>query len=1240
MKLFFKRFLFIPLALVCINIFVANGQGIERIVPPSLKYGFSFDQLETLYLPHSSKDIEDAQATKEGTPLWAGFSLKTEISLGSEGTIVKWPNGEVSWILRLTSPGAPALGVVIEEAKFPSSAVLYLYSEYDPSYIYALSADDIVSGYISTPHIPTESLIVEYTEKTGNINQNLRGSFVITDLVVIYNGLETAFGSKDLGDSDWCQININCSPEGDNWQFHKRGVARMIFRVGSSWYYCTGSLINNTNQDGTPYFLTADHCGGNASAADRNVWQFYFNYERPGCANTGTPPMNVQTGCFLRSRGLLAGGSDFQLVQLNSTPPQAWNPYYNGWDRNTAAATGGVGIHHPSGDAKKISTFNGTLVSATPNISGSVMATNAAWRVIWSATTNGHACTEGGSSGSPLFNNAGLIVGTLTGGSSMCNSPTSPDFYGKFSYHWLSNGTTDAQRLEPWLDPANTGVTTLPGYDPYGGINPNFIADKTIAFIGEEILFTGLSSGDGITSWSWNFGEGASPATATGQGPHTVIYTTIGYKTVSLTINSEETETKEDYIFIKEPSNTYLLYEHSPNLTTGGAATSTHTGTINYEVADNYPSLSGVVERIVVQGIYAYHDGSAWNVCEPEANINFNVNFYEPSSVQPDWNNPVYEFTAGSEVSSYGTWGSWTVYEWDIELPGQAIIDDEGWVSVQAYNSTCWFLWFRSNDGDNYAYQVSHTKNTPEFASLSGDTKDAIAYDLSFQLWAKIDLATINAFDFEEDVLVEVEISSLVNNEGTILAVVELGTDLTALTPLISISEGATIDPPSGVLTDFSEPVVYTVTSEDGETVNTYTVTVIERDPYTDAFILSFDFEEDVIVDIEFSDIVAGEANINIVVSYGTDITTLTPTITISQGATIYPEPTNGVYQAMNFTDPQEFVITAEDGLTQTIYNVIIVEEPPVYSVSFVVINENEDPLSGAIITLNDVTNEANDYLFEGLLAGTYEYSVALSGYFTAYGSLTITDEDVTEIVVLEEIPTYTVTFVVVDENDDELTGAVITLGTITNVANDYVFEGIVSGNYNYSATLAGYVTTNGTITVVDEDITETVILVEDIITYTVTFNVLDKSGSPLSGATITLGETTNDPDDYVFTVEDGTYDYTVELSGYHSFSGEITVVDQNITETVTLILLGAEINNLSSVKVFPNPFGEYLIISNAQKIEKIIITNLIGIQVLAFEVIQNESITIPTNDLSSGVFLITMVSSNGEKIVRKIVKR
>ncbi|MCB2218923.1 MAG: DUF2271 domain-containing protein [Bacteroidetes bacterium] len=64
----------------------------------------------------------------------------------------------------------------------------------------------------------------------------------------------------------------------------------------------------------------------------------------------------------------------------------------------------------------------------------------------------------------------------------------------------------------------------------------------------ETVTFTDESIN--ATSWEWNFGEGAAPATSTTQGPHTVYYTTPGVKTVSLTINGTVTETKEDLIAV------------------------------------------------------------------------------------------------------------------------------------------------------------------------------------------------------------------------------------------------------------------------------------------------------------------------------------------------------------------------------------------------------------------------------------------------------------------------------------------------------------------------------------------------------------------------------------------------------------------------------------------------------------------------------------------------------------------
>jgi len=58
----------------------------------------------------------------------------------------------------------------------------------------------------------------------------------------------------------------------------------------------------------------------------------------------------------------------------------------------------------------------------------------------------------------------------------------------------------------------------------------------------------------------------------------------------------------------------------------------------------------------------------------------------------------------------------------------------------------------------------------------------------------------------------------------TITASLPPGMDLTSIQPVIIVSEGATITPASGVTTDFTHPVTYTVTDKTGKVTNTYTV--------------------------------------------------------------------------------------------------------------------------------------------------------------------------------------------------------------------------------------------------------------------------------------------------------------------------------------------------------------------------------------------------------------------------------
>jgi lysyl endopeptidase len=382
--------------------------------------------------------------------------------------------------LKITSPNSLSINLIFSEFELAEGAQLFLYNSEQTALIGAHTAKNNNSNKsLGTGIISGETIIIEVFEPVANKGKS---KLKIGTVVQGFRKIEEFEGitAKNLNGSGACNIDVNC-PLGLPWNQQMRGIARVL-RGGS---FCSGTLVNNTSDDIIPYFLSARHCGNLNNAVFRFRWEAPVN--GVSCATT-SPSTNGPTNMEINGSTLIAenGNADFKLILLNNTPDPSWGIYYNGWDNSDLENVDFVkGIHHPSGDLKKVCFAGQSPTQEALFFNGTNNAEM--WRV--DPWTEG--VTEVGSSGSPLFNQNGHVIGVLSGGTAACNGTVNNngfDVYGRFGVAWNNLPETNNQ-LAHWLDPLGLGVTTLGGFDPlFVGDCPGevFHLDLNLDCFGEE----------------------------------------------------------------------------------------------------------------------------------------------------------------------------------------------------------------------------------------------------------------------------------------------------------------------------------------------------------------------------------------------------------------------------------------------------------------------------------------------------------------------------------------------------------------------------------------------------------------------------------------------------------------------------------------------------------------------------------------------------------------------------------
>ena len=221
---------------------------------------------------------------------------------------------------------------------------------------------------------------------------------------VVAEGTVTATVETNVED---CHLDVTCYPE---WSNSAAGVAHIRFETNGVSSICSGTLLNNRQQDLIPYFLTAAHCVATEEEA-RSVIAYWF-YQTQAC-NGDLPDFqsvpHTEGARLLSTLGAVDGPEgDMTLLRLEGDLPDG--VMFQGWDANPQLIGAQVtGIHHPRSDDWGF--FK--RISFGQIIPDPIFGTSEDVHAIVSYT---HGYTQGGSSGSALFSSPGTVVGAFSFG--------------------------------------------------------------------------------------------------------------------------------------------------------------------------------------------------------------------------------------------------------------------------------------------------------------------------------------------------------------------------------------------------------------------------------------------------------------------------------------------------------------------------------------------------------------------------------------------------------------------------------------------------------------------------------------------------------------------------------------------------------------------------------------------------------------------------------------------------------
>lgn len=345
-------------------------------------------------------------------------------------------DGGFLWSGTVKSAGATALRIHFIDFNLPDGAEMYVHAANGMAHGPYTGRGPNGTGDFWSNTIAGSEVSMQLTSgENGSPSFTIAGLGYMTDRFAMANTLAPspqAANTKPCSFNADCTVDAACGTENAAVNTAKNAVAHILFISGAYYYICSGGLVADSDTStNIPYFITANHCISSSSEA--SSLETFFFYTAPSCQSCPDPGAANTNGATIVSTN--SRNSDYSLLRLSQNAPSG--AAFLGWSSTAIANTNGVNLY-------RISHPKGAPQAYSEHVVNTTKGTCQSWpRGKWIYSTDVLGATEGGSSGSPVVNGAGQLVGQLSGGcgfnvNDVCDTASNSTVDGAFAAYYTT----------------------------------------------------------------------------------------------------------------------------------------------------------------------------------------------------------------------------------------------------------------------------------------------------------------------------------------------------------------------------------------------------------------------------------------------------------------------------------------------------------------------------------------------------------------------------------------------------------------------------------------------------------------------------------------------------------------------------------------------------------------------------------------------------------------------------------